>query len=95
LRYEVLLHGMNLMLLDEEGAKREGGVYAWRFVEADDESMAVARAKEGLLRDPEFLIDLGNESTDEISWEVNEIRLQAEGTPDKVVGPVFYIDDPE
>jgi hypothetical protein len=94
-RYEVLLHGMNLVLLDEAGAKRIGGIYAWRFVEADDESMAAARAKEALLGDPEFLIDLWNESTEEISWEVDEICLQAEGTPDKVVGGVFYIDDLE
>jgi hypothetical protein len=93
--YEVLLHGSNLALLDEEGAHRVGGVYAWRFVAANNEAAAISKAKEDLLSDPTFLEELWGPADESITLEIDEIRERPEGSPAKEASPVFYIDEPE
>ncbi len=91
--YEVLLHGTRLVLLDERGNRREGGVYAWRFVSATNEEAAISRAESELVRDPAFLEELWNASADSIVFEVDEIRERPDGSPEKEASPVFYIDE--
>lgn len=94
-RCEVLLHGQHLTLLDENGAQREGGVYVWRAVDAEDENSAISKAKESLLRDPMFLDELWASSTEELTFEVDEIRERPDGAPSKETSPVFYIEEAE
>jgi len=91
----VLLHGQRLTLLDEEGVQREGGVYAWRAVDAEDIGAAVLKAKESLMHDSVFLDELWDSSTEGLTFEVDEIREQPDGAPSKETSPVFYIEEAE
>ncbi|HKI05846.1 MAG TPA: hypothetical protein VKK31_27950 [Thermoanaerobaculia bacterium] len=91
--YEILLHGQGLKLLDDKGSKKEGGVYVWRVAKAPNQDLAVALAREALLREPVFLEELRNDSTDEITFTVEEIREKPFWGRAKDTGPVFYIEE--
>lgn len=93
--YEILLHVQRLALLDEAGIQREGGVYAWRAVVAEDVPSAILKAKESLLRDSMFLDELWAPSTEGLTFQVDEIRLKADDAPSKETSPVFYIEEAE
>ena len=90
--YEIFLHGQGLKMIDQEGVKREGGVYVWRAVSADDEASAVTSAERDLLDDPVFRDEIWNDSLDEIRLSVEEIRRKSFWQKARDTGPVFYID---
>ncbi len=93
-RYAVLLHVTNLRFF-KMGELSLGGVFAWRCVEADDESGAVSRAIAMLLNEPSFLEDLSDQNEWPPRIEAEEVDELA---PDFDVetgnsGYVFYVDD--
>jgi hypothetical protein len=91
--FEVLLHGQGLTLLDDNGQKREGGVYVWRVVTAENETSAVTLARKALLQDPLFLNEIWNDPKDEMVLEAEEIRKTPPGYEGNETSPVFYIED--
>jgi hypothetical protein len=93
--FEILLHGRGLELLDENGAKRQGGVYVWRAVHAENETLALATATEQLLLEPEFLEEVWNESLGGVSFEADEIREKSATGEAHDTGFVFYIEEDE
>jgi hypothetical protein len=93
--YEVLLHGQGLQLDDEQGGVREGGVYVWRVVRAEDEAAAVRLASETVLNDPDFFAELRNESLERVVFEAEEIRAGSPESGGEDTGYVFYIEEDE
>ena len=91
--YEVLIHATGIRLSDEEGGIREGGVYVWRVVTAEDEDSAVRLAREAVLRDPVFLDELRNERLDEVSFAAEEVREGSSDSDHVDTGFVFYIEE--
>jgi hypothetical protein len=93
-RYAVLLHGRNLLLLSE-GQLRSGGVYAWRCVEAEDESAAVSLAILKLHRDQHYQKDVWNTTDSPPTIEAEQIDvLDPEvSLEDGDSACVFYVDE--
>jgi hypothetical protein len=93
-RYEVYLHCRGLKLRHPEtGEIQVGGVYVARAVEARDESEAVAKAQEELLRDSRFLSTAHNESFDELSIEIDEIRRELSPEGSGAAEYVYYLEE--
>lgn len=93
--FHVFVHGRGLQLLDDLGVRKTGGVYVWRTVTAQDEPSAVSEAYRRVLVDPQFLVDILNESLDEIEFEAEEIWVKDPDLDGDDSGYVFYIDDEE
>lgn len=88
--YQLLIHVKGLMLLDEHGNKREGGVYVWRVVTAEDKVSALALARKNLLSDPHFTDELWNESLDDLAFEVEKVLEKPTEEEAGDSGFVFY-----
>ncbi len=93
-RYAVMLHGFNLVLLDERGNARVGGLHTWCYVTAKDEADAIAVAVQSVRQNEVFLQEVQNASAFPPAFEAEEVvplhrdeLAVSEGT-----ALVFYID---
>jgi hypothetical protein len=74
-RFQVLVHGKNVILLKDE--KRDethvGGVYVWRVVEVATEGDALDAAVEQLVAEPEFQEEIWNTAQQPPEFEADEV----------------------
>lgn len=91
--FQILLHGKGLLLLDQSGNKREGGVYVWRAVTASDEVSALALVQEELLSDSHFTDEVWNESMDHVVFEAEEVIEKTSEEEAGDSGFVFYLEE--
>jgi hypothetical protein len=91
----VILHAVNLVLLDDEGRRREGGMYTRRIVEAESADEAYRISASRLLEEREFLEQIWNEDLGEIEVLLDEVdELDDEIDPNDSAY-VFYIEEEE
>jgi hypothetical protein len=75
-RFQVLIHGKNLILLKAERPDEThvGGVYVWRAVEVATEDEALDAAVERLVAEPEFQEEIWNTAQQTPEFEADEVR---------------------
>ncbi len=74
-RYQVLVHGTNLLLTMPENPEQMavGGVWVYRAIEAESEATALGAAVSDLLSDPAFEEEVWNTEAEKPEFEADEI----------------------
>ncbi len=95
-KYNILIHGKNVLIEDPQGNLKLGGFYAVRTINADHQHLAEKEAIELVYQSDGFKKEVKNDRSDPPILEIDEAWEASEDDEDNAT-LCFYIetDDPE